>query len=145
MDYISIAGTAVTLASMGISILQAKKARKASKDAEKILIAVNMTSVAERLKTAQEHIRGIAPEKLKQRGFNPEELINSIHKEFDAALNDLSSSGEGSEARKKIVKAQSIFDSYCSSKNMPNRDLWIGLRQLIQDAISTLTSNKTGG
>ena len=154
-------GTFASVASMCVAIRQAKNAYKSSQDAKAAMATVQLSAVAERLKTAQEHIRDLAPSKVKQRGRQFEPKIDLIRQEFDTALSALPTVGVGSAARGLLVRAQGHLNTYQSlpkSEDGPQREAlqaereklqaekeklqeeWQELQGLVQDAISDLRS-----
>jgi hypothetical protein len=146
-DWITMTGAIITIGGTMVTIWQAMSARKSSQTATHALISVRMSKVAEQLKSAQEHIREIAPSKTSQRGFKVGRLIDSIRREFDGALNNLPKKGLGSEARIQLATAQDRLNQYQSSLlTEPSQILWQELQIAVQDAISDLTStaNKIG-
>ena len=140
-DRITLIGTVVTLISMGVSIWQARSAFRSSQIAKRAMKAVKLAAVAERLKSAQEHIRDVAPDKVTQRGFKVGNRFDIIRREFDSALNALPKTGVGSEARKLLTNAQTELNSYQNS-TLSSKDstTWQRLQVFVQDAISDLTS-----
>ncbi|WP_139194593.1 hypothetical protein [Roseovarius tolerans] len=154
-------GTLASIASMIVAIKQAQKAYKANQSARAAMATVQLSAVAERLKTAQEHIRDVAPGKVKQRGRQFEPKIASIRQEFDTALGALPAVGAGSTARGLLVRAQGHLNTYQSLpkpkgdpqlENLPVepkkieveqeklREEWQALQGRVQDAISDLRS-----
>jgi hypothetical protein len=136
-DWITIAGAAVTLISMAVSIVQARSASRSSKTAKAALATVQLAAVAERLKSAQEHIREVAPERIPQRGFKLDKRIDLIRREFDNALSALPKTGAGSEPRKQLVSAQTELNEFCK---VQSAESWQKLQILVQDTISGLTA-----
>jgi hypothetical protein len=105
------------------------------------MTAVQLAAVAERLKSAQEHIRDVAPERVSQRGFKSGNRIDLIRREFDNALSALPKTGAGSNARKQLASAQTELNSYQASiSQTPGAESWQKLQTLVQDTISDLTA-----
>lgn len=108
------------------------------------MTAVQLAAVAERLKSAQEHIRDVAPEKTSLRGFKGDDRFDLIRREFDLALSALPKSGVGSEARKQLTNAQDKLNIYQRSLPVnPDQENWQKLQIFVQDTISELTSATT--
>ncbi|MGO8092796.1 hypothetical protein [Rhizobium leguminosarum] len=140
-DFITIVGVIVTVISMAISIRQARSAFKSSQDAKNAMAAVQLAAVAERLKSAQEHIRDVAPDRFSQRGVKFADRLALIRREFDIALSALPKTGGGSDARMQLTDAQSELNIYQKSLPlMADAIAWQKLQVLVQDAISDLTS-----
>lgn len=150
-DFITLGGAAITLISMYITIRQAQSARtysnnakKSSQDAKAAMTAVQLAAVAERLKSAQEHIRDVAPQRILIRGVKIDERFDLIRREFDLALSALPKAGTGSEARKILTNAQAKLNIYrVSLPSQPDQDTWQSLQIFVQDTISDLTSTTT--
>lgn len=139
--WITVIGTVASLAGMVIAIGQARSAYRSSQIASAAMTTVQLAAVAERLKSAQEHIRDMAPDKLSLRGFKSGSRVDAIRQEFDTALSALPKTGMGSTARGQLVKAQSRLNSYSSSLSTePNNFEWQNLQSLVQDTISDLTA-----
>lgn len=140
-DWITLVGVGVTILSMGVSINQAMSARNSSRSAKRVMDAVQLAANAERLKSAQEHIRDVAPEKVALRGFKIGNRFDLIRREFDYSLSSLPKKGIGGEAREQLVQAQTELNSYeASLKSNPDVETWQKLQALLQDAISDLLS-----
>ncbi|AZV77701.1 hypothetical protein EBB79_07220 [Parasedimentitalea marina] len=140
-SWITVIGTVASLASMAVAIRQARNAFKSSNDAKKAMATVQLAAVAERLKSAQEHIRDLAPDKVTERGFKSGSKIDSVRREFDTAMSALPTSGVGSSARVLLSNAQASLNEYYSSLHQePNLDEWQTSQKLVQDTISNLTS-----
>jgi hypothetical protein len=141
-DWITIGGAVVTLVGMAVSIVQARSALKSSKVAKNAMTAVQLVAVAERLKSAQEHIRDLATDKVSQRGFKIGNRFDLIRREFDSALSALPKTGRGSEARTQLASAQNQLNNYQKSlQSNPDPMSWQELQIFVQDTISDLTSN----
>ncbi|MGP6089462.1 hypothetical protein [Antarctobacter jejuensis] len=144
LSTLSIGGSVASLVGMLVSLQQAKSARRASNEAKSVFVRVQLTSITERLKAAQEHIREIEPSKLGKRGFNPGAKVDLIRREFDTALSSLPKSGVGSASREVLFSAQAILNSYNSSiSNTPSDTDWQKLQISVQNAISELSSEAT--
>jgi hypothetical protein len=140
-DLITIIAAAVTIVCTGISIYQARSAFLSSKAARKALNAVKLAALSERLKSAQEHIRDVAPERTQQRGFKIGSRIDLIRREFDYALNALPMEGNTSNARVKIKDAQVELNRYQKSiSSGPDAEIWQSLQVHVQDAVSELST-----
>lgn len=140
-DWITIAGAAVTIVGMLVSIRQARTALVASGVAKRAAAAVQLAAVSERLKSAQEHIRDIAPGKVVQRGYKAGTRFDLIRREFDTALSALPRTGNGGEARLILTAAQNHLDDYQKSlTGIVDVQSWQRLQGLVQDAISDLTA-----
>ena len=140
-DAFTTIGVVVTLASTGVTIHQARKARTYSRSAEHARDAAQLNAVAERLKSAQDHIRDIAPEKLGRRGYDAGKRIDSIRREFDATLGALPRGGTAKQARNLLSLAQSHLNTYQSSvDHQPDKGAWEKLQVTLQDTISDLSS-----
>lgn len=140
-DWITVAGTVVTLVGMTVSIRQARSAFRSSQIAKNAMAAVQLAAVAERLKSAQEHIRDVAPDKVSQRGFKIGNRLDLIRREFDSALSALPRSGMGSEARMQLTNAQAELNEYQKSLTLsPDPPTWQKLQMSVQDTISDLTA-----
>jgi hypothetical protein len=140
-DWITVVGAAVTLVSMFVSIRQARSAFRSSQIAKKAMAAVQLAAVAERLKSAQEHIRDVAPDKVSQRGFKIGNRLDLIRREFDSALSALPKVGTGSEARMQLTNAQTELNNYQKSLTVaPDSKTWQNLQMFVQDSISDLTA-----
>ena len=143
-DWITVVGAAVTIGGMMVSIHQAKNAFRSSQIAKNAMSAVQLAAVAERLKSAQEHIRDVAPYKVSQRGFKIGTRLDLIRREFDSALSSLPKTGMGGDARKQLADAQNELNKYQGSLNStPNAIIWQKMQTLVQDTISELTSQTT--
>lgn len=98
-----------------------------------------MVAISERLRSAQEHIRDIAPEKAGRRGFDAGRCVDAIRREFDQALSALPKSGVGSVARGLLTNAQAQLNLYQKTlPAAPNHDIWSVLQIQVQDAVSAL-------
>lgn len=143
-DWITILGVIVTLVSMAISINQAKSAFKSSNAAQAAMTAVQLAAIAERVKSAQGHIRDVAPDKVLQRGFKIGDRLDLIRREFDNALSALPKIGLGSEARRQLTSAQSQLNCYQESlATKPDVEQWQKIQIHVQDAISDLTTGSS--
>jgi hypothetical protein len=143
-DWITLIGTVVTIVGMLVAIGQARSALRSSKVAKSAMTAVQLAAVAERLKSAQEHIRDVAPDKVSQRGFKVGNRIDLIRRAFDGALSVLPRAGMGSEARTQLTKAQSDLNNYQASlSEIPDPEMWQKLQVSVQDSVSDLTSTAT--
>lgn len=141
-DWITAIGVVVTLISMSVSIRQAVSAQKSSQAARSAMAVVQLAAVGERLKSAQEHIRDIAPDKAQARGYKVGNRFDLIRREFDNALSALPKVGHGSAAREQLTKAQTELNDYQSSFSpTPDPTKWQALQVLVQDTISELGSN----
>lgn len=141
-DWVTVIGVVVTLFSMTVSILQAGSARKSSQAARSAMAVVQLAAVGERLKSAQEHIRDIAPDKTQVRGYKVGNRFDLIRREFDNALSALPKVGHGSIAREQLTKAQTELNDYQASfPTKPDPTKWRELQVLVQDTISELGSN----
>lgn len=139
--WVTVIGTLASIISMIVAIAQAKKAYTSSQNAKAAMATVQLSAVAERLKTAQEHIRDVSPDKVTLRGYKFAPKINSIRQEFDTALSALPKTGVGSQGREILVAAQGHLNNYHSSlPEDPNSSDWQNLQILVQDAISELKS-----
>lgn len=137
-DIITIAGAIITILGMAVTIWQAKKARDYSQSAKLARDSAHLSSVADRLKSAQDFIRDISPDKMK-RGYKVEERIDSIRKEFDATLSSLPKGGSASGARELLGSAQAALNSYESSlTGTASATAWQKLQTEVQDTISEL-------
>lgn len=129
---------------MAVTIHQTRSARKSSEAAKSAMAVVQLAAVGERLKSAQEHIRDIAPRKTQARGYNLGNRIDLIRREFDNALSALPKVGHGCEARKYLTEAQAELNHYEGSfSSVPDSTKWERLQILVQDAISELASKTT--
>lgn len=143
-DLITLLGVLVTLVSMAVSIHQARSALKSSQAATTAMSTVQIIAVAERLKSAQEHIRDLAVEKVSLRGFKLGSRFDLIRREFDQALGALPKVGKGGEARLLLTDAQKELNNYQTSlAATPDSESWQKLQSLVQDAISDLTSENS--
>jgi len=132
----------VTVVCMVATIRQARSAQESSQAARSAMAAVQLVAVGERLKSAQEHIRDIAPEKKRPRGYKVGDPIDRIRREFDSALSALPKDGRGGVAREHLTKAQAELNDYESTFQAgPDPDKWRNLQSLVQDTISDLASN----
>lgn len=141
-------GTLASVLSMIVAFIQAQKAYKSSQDAKAAMATVQLAAVAERLKTAQEHIRDVSPDKVSLRGYKFAPKIDLLRQEFDTALSALPKVGVGSTARGLLVAAQGHLNIYNSSlPEQPGNSEWQNLQGLVQDTISELKSTafSTGG
>ncbi|MCF6431079.1 hypothetical protein [Leisingera sp. MMG026] len=139
--WITVVGTLASIISMIVAIAQAKKAYASSQNAKAAMATVQLAAVAERLKTAQEHIRDVSPDKVSLRGYKFAPKIDSMRQEFDTALSALPKVGVGSRGRELLVAAQGHLNSYHSSLPAePNSSEWQNLQIFVQDAISELKS-----
>lgn len=138
-DWVSIVSTIVTIVATIITIVLTIKARRASADANAAAAKVRFAANADRLRSAQEHIRS-----LPLRGSRPDRLIANIRQEFDITLGVLPKEGPGSGARKLVAVAQTSLNKYESA--LPtgvDREAWQILQTQVQDAISDLTAVAT--
>ena len=141
-DWITVIGVAVTLLSMAVSIHQAQRAQKSSQSARSAMAAIQLSAVGERLKSAQEHIRDVAPDKPRARGYKVGNRFDLIRREFDNALSALPKAGPGSVARGHLTKAQIELNEYQASfSSIPDTTKWGAIQVLVQDTISELASN----
>lgn len=143
MDYalgITIVGSVASLAGMGVSLHQAQSARKSSSEARTAMTTVQLAAVVERLKVAQNHIRAIAPDRVRQRGVKPSLVVDELRQEFDSALSSLPTKGPASSARKTLRNAQDSLNTYNTSLSVvPNQEEWQKLQGYVQDAMSDLS------
>lgn len=103
------------------------------------MTSVQLAAVSERLRSAQEHIRDITPQKTSVRGFKWSPKIDSIRKEFDGVISALPAVGPGNVARQILVKAQSHLNNYEASLSAkPDTSEWQALQGNVQDAVSEL-------
>lgn len=112
MDYslgITIAGSIASLVGMAVSLHQARSAQKSSSEARAAMTTVQLAAVVERLKTAQNHIRAIAPDRADRRGVKPSLVVDELRQEFDSALSSLPAAGPASGARKTLGDAQKVL------------------------------------
>lgn len=145
-EWLTAIGVAATVVSMLVSIWQARSAFASSQVARSAMTSVQISVIAERLKSAQEHIRELAADKVSQRGFKVGNRFDLIRREFDTVLNTLPKSGEGGEARIQIKNAQAELNIYQQSMSLnPDIETWQKLQTLVQDAISDLTSMSSKG
>lgn len=129
---------------MGVSIQQARSAKKSSRTARSAMTAVQLAAVRERLKSIQEHIRDVAPEKKNIRGYKVGNRFDLIRQEFDNALGTLPKVGQGSSARKQLNQAQTKLNDYQQSFILvPESKTWFALQILVQDTISELSTTTT--
>lgn len=136
---ITLIGTTASIGSAIFAFVQSKGAREASQSARAAMTSVQLTAVSERLKSAQEHIRDITPQKANVRGFKGSPRIDSIRKEFDNVLSALPSIGPGSDSRKILSNAQKHLNEYEHSlETEPETSEWQELQSAVQDAVSTL-------
>lgn len=144
MDYalwITIVGSIASLVGMAVSLHQAGSARKSSSEAHAAMTTVQLAAVVERLKTAQNHIRAIAPDRLDQRGVKPPLVVDELRKEFDSALSSLPAAGPASGARKTLGDAQRSLNAYNASlKDGANQEEWQKLQAYVQDAMADLSA-----
>lgn len=141
-DWLTSLGVVVTLISMAVSMRQAASARQSSHAAKSAMAVVQLAAVGERLKSAQEHIRDIAPDKPQARGYKVGNRFDLIRREFDNALSALPRAGHGSLAREQLKKAQTELNDYQASFSAkPDATKWQALQVLVQDTISELGSN----
>lgn len=140
-DAITIAGIIVTVCATVITVWQASEARKSSLSAQHALDKVRLAAIADRLRSAQEHIRALPTQARNLRGAKIPAGVARIRQEFDNVLGTLPKSGAGGEARTLVSAAQTSLDQYEAS--LPgNVDLraWQSLQRTVQDAISDLTT-----
>lgn len=147
MDYsfwITVIGSTASIGSMIVSIYQARSARISSSKAHAAMTKVQLAAVVERLKTAQNHIRAIAPERVGQRGIKPFLIVDELRREFDTALSSLPVAGPVSRARKMLWDAQNCLNAYNTSfKTEVNHEDWQNLQGYVQDAMSDLSAQAT--
>lgn len=144
MDNISlwatVFGAFASLLGMIVSLRQARSARRASAEARAAMEKLRSAVVFERLKTAQNHIRAIAPDRVELRGVRLETVFDELRKEFDDTLSSLPTTGPESDARKMLEKAQVSFNDYKRSlKNEVDQEAWQQLQTYVQDAMSKLS------
>jgi hypothetical protein len=138
-DWITSGSMVVTIVATIITIILTLTARRASADAKAAATKVRFAANADRLRSAQEHIRS-----LPLRGAKPDQLIANIRQEFDITLGALPKEGPGSEARNLLAVAQTSLNKYESA--LPtglDREAWQILQIQVQDAISDLTAVAT--
>ena len=136
-----MSGVVVTIFGMVVTIHQARSAFSSSQVAKNAMTSVQLAAVAERLKSAQEHIRDVAPDKVSMRGFQIGNRLDSIRREFDSALSTLPKFGIGSNARTQLTSAQSELNVYQKSlSSTPDLLSWEKLQVFVQDTVSDLTS-----
>lgn len=145
LDWLNVFGVAVSIISAVVSIRQARSAKASSQSARDAMAVIQLAAIGERLKTAQEHIRDVAPEKMRERGYKLGGRVTLIRREFDISLSALPKVGHGSTARLLLTKAQTALNGYEESlSSAPDREKWIELQASVQDAISELGSNTAG-
>jgi len=133
-DWITSGSMIVTIIATIITIILTIKATRASADAKAAVAKVRLAANADRLRSAQEHIRS-----LPLRGAKPDQLIANIRQEFDITLGALPKKGPGSEARILLAAAQTSLNIYASA--LPtggDQEAWQNLQIQVQDAISDL-------
>lgn len=134
-------GTIASVGSAIFTLYQSKRAREASRSARAAMTSVQLAAVSERLRSAQEHIRDISPQKSLARGFKWSPKIDSIRKEFDNVLSALPSAGPGKAARETLSKAQRHLNNYESSLGTtPDTSEWQMLQSDVQDTVSELVA-----
>jgi len=140
-DGITLAGTGVTLMGMAIAIWQAGSARKSSQDAQAAFDKVRLAGIADRLRSAQEHIRTLPPQSMNRRGAKIAVGIARIRQEFDSVLGALPKAGAGGKARTLVAAAQDSLNQYENSLgSQADQAAWQNLQRNVQDAISELTT-----
>ena len=131
-DLTNIGATIVTIISMFFTI---EKAREVKNTAQSFKIK----RAIERLVSAQDHIRNLSPEKIKQRGFDSSRIIGDLRKDFDLALGNLVQTGEEGGAREVLRSAQNALNIYQKSLLLtPDNPAWEELVQQVQNTISKL-------
>jgi len=143
-DWVTVVGMAVTISATIYTIVQAATAKRASNDANAAVAKVRLAANADRLRSAQEHIRSLPSTKDALRGAKPERLISSIRQEFDITLGVLPKEGPGSKARELLVIAQTSLNQYeLALPTEVDREAWQSVQTQVQDAISELTAVAT--
>lgn len=134
-------GTVASVGSAIFTLYQTKRAREASQSARAAMTSVQLAAVSERLRSAQEHIRDISPQKSSARGFKWSPKIDAIRKEFDNVLSALPSAGPGKGAREILSRAQNHLNKYESSLGTKaDSSEWQMLQSDVQDAVSELVA-----
>lgn len=140
---LTIVGTVVTLVGTGVTVWQASKAREYKEQIKFDVRKINLASVSERLKRAQEEIRRLpTSSQSTARGVRPNELIKNTREHFDVALGTLDANGPDASARTKLVAAQNNLNSYELSWNAGDVKPQCAheLQAQVQDVISILGS-----
>lgn len=140
---ITLSGTIFTLGGMAVTIWQTSRARNYKNQIKSDIRKINLLSVNERLKRAQDEVRRL-PISVQNvpRGIKPPELIHKIREQFDIILGTLDANGPDSNVRQLLVGAQLKLNSYEIDWNssVPKAQDVHELQAKIQDAISVLNS-----
>lgn len=139
-DGITVLGIVVTVVATLITIWQAASARDSSRKARTAMDQVRLAAIADRLRSAQEHIRALPTAASSVRGAKTPPGVARIRQEFDNTLGALATTGPGSRARKLVVDAQNSLNQYALALPTVDQAAWQSLQSAVQDAISELTT-----
>ena len=146
LDWVSVGGAFASFVGMLVAFYQARSAKKYRDEAHEAISKIQVSSLAERLKNAQEYVRAISPESLgtqsaNRRGSKIEKTVERIRGEFDTALSSLPESSTDHHGREKLSEAQGKLNIYVKSiEGGPDREAWETLQRLLQDTIAELKS-----
>lgn len=137
-EIISIIGTIITLSSMVVTIIYAKKTKNYKKQAEYDIRKINLSNIVEKLKRTQEDIRKLPKTTNKARGFKIEDILIPIKASFDFSLNLLDNESIDNEIRELLLKAQRELDIYEQSYliNNINDSKILNITEFIQNTIA---------
>lgn len=140
---ITLAGTGVTVVGMIVTIWQAAQARSYKDKLKFDIRKINLSSVAERLKRAQDDIRRLPTScQNLQRGIKINDLIHNIKAEFDYSLGVLDAKGPDGDIRSLLSEAQVKLNIYEQSwtSGSPDAQQVHDLQSLVQDCVSQSNS-----
>lgn len=140
-DWITIAGAAITVTAMTVSIVQARRAAASNRDIRSAMARVELIGIAERLRAAQEYIRSLPTDLTSLRGYDSKANVDRIRREFDNALGALTAEGPERVARESLSDAQENLNRYATSLGVQiDVQAWQALQTQVQNAISELTA-----
>jgi hypothetical protein len=103
---------------MVVTIGYANKAKEYKEQTQLNIRKINLADVIEKLKRIQDEVRELPLEKPIKRGFKPIDIIKTIKKHFDSALNLIASDSLDSDIRELSNLSSTEIMSYkhCSHR-----------------------------
>lgn len=142
-SWLTLGATAVTCIGTIVTIVHARSAKSYKEQIKFDILRLNLSSVNDQLKKAQEDIRGLPTSSQSvPRGVKPKELIGRIRKRFDVALGIIPTKGDDRSIRRLVVSAQEALNLYEASvdgKEIQPEPVY-DLQSRVQDAISEANS-----
>ena len=143
LDWVSVGGAFASFVGMLVAFYQARSAKNYR---DEVISKIQVSSLAERLRNAQEYVFAISPQSLgtqtaNRRGSKIKSTVKRIRGEFDTVLSSLPESSTGHSGRERLSEAQEKLNIYVNSiEGVPDREAWENLQRLLQDTVSELKS-----